>query len=1107
MKNLLRLAVLAITFLWHAGIYGQCTYPSLLTVQNPSFEGQPQSHVTPSPWGNCLQNQTPDTQPGSWGVTLPATNGSSYLGLVHEASSGWQEGASQLLSSPMQAGVVYAFDIDLANSSSTDGGLVPGCIEAQIWGGNSACDQAQLLWSSGNVTPFDTWQTFHVSFTPLFNWSYINIVSHSLGCSADPYLLVDNMGPISAGAVGVATEMNNEESCGSGHNGMATAHVTGQSSSFTYLWSSVPAQTDSVLDNVAAGTYTVTVTNATGCTGSASVIITESTRKSAVTATTLADCGVCNGTATISMIDGLAPYTYVWSNWSTASVLQNACAGFYSTTVTDADLCSATATIFIGNDTTGSFSASLSSTGFSCVTPLDTVTLSINSTSVFNVSWGDGSSQIGLSPVQHVYSQQGHYSIYITDTTTHCIQQYSHHLSADTIHITLTASVPPTCALPNSGSIVVTATGGEAPYSYIWSNSTASDSILNISAGTYSVTATDNNQCQQQANFTLHMQNPLVVYGYCSQVAGCNSGSGSAAVLATGGTAPYSYSWNTVPVQTTSTASGLSAATYAYTVTDSAGCAVSGSVVVNSSYSFYVYSNLTSPNCGSNGAVSVTPNNGHPPYRYLWSTSPADTTSGISGLPAGVYTVTITDNAGCYKVVTNELFYKCTNIITGIITDDANGNCQRDGHEVNYSTGVYAVSANGDVYYGYAPTNTGVYQIEVPAGTYTVTPYLNSACVVLCDSVVHTFLSGGDTLYNANLFLQRPDFDLTASMALWGFRPGFYRTVNLNYHNAGTIPADGVLNFKYDSAVVVVGTSPGATLDTVAHTISWVHNGIAPNIYNKDTVQFYVPVNTPVSTLLSFVLEIAGPANECDTTNNSSYDMVWVTNSYDPNSKEVSPHDYLADSDSVLTYTINFQNTGNDTAFFVVIHDTLSSFLDAATVQNIESSHPFSEFDVKANGELVWVFNPIYLVDSTTNPEGSQGYIIFKVKKKHDVPLYAEINNTAWLYYDYNAPMQTNTASITYGVPLSVVNNTDTKSISAFAYPNPFNNSTTVKVEGLTQNFDMHLYNTTGQLVRQAFDITNNTFEIQRGDLAAGIYICKIHVDSKQTLVLRLSVY
>jgi len=178
-------------------VYSQCGYVPL-TVNNPSFEGTPQPHITPAGWDICLPGFTPDTQPGSWTITLPASNGNTYLGLVQDPSIPWQEGAGQTLSSPMVAGTDYQFTIDLATTNVNGYGITPGPVELQLWGGwsgGNGCSQVELLWHSGNITNL-TWVTRSLQFTPTANYDHILFLVNALDLNYAPYIMLDNMTPI-----------------------------------------------------------------------------------------------------------------------------------------------------------------------------------------------------------------------------------------------------------------------------------------------------------------------------------------------------------------------------------------------------------------------------------------------------------------------------------------------------------------------------------------------------------------------------------------------------------------------------------------------------------------------------------------------------------------------------------------------------------------------------------------------------------------------------------------------------------------------------------------------------------------------------------------------
>jgi hypothetical protein len=233
----------------------------IINLVNPSFEGNPAPHVVPPPWNICM-GLTPDTQPGSWGITLPASNGNTYIGLVHEDPPAWEEGVSQNLSSPLLSGVNYYLFLDLAVPAYAipTSGIVLGPVELEIWGGNatgSGCDQSELLWSSGNIT--DTiWNTHMASFTPSASYNQINLMVHRLDTAFTPYIMVDNLSSIIVTGTNGVFASTTPISCYNQCDGTATAFMIGGVAPFHYSW--MPGgDTTSYIDNLCAGTYIVTV--------------------------------------------------------------------------------------------------------------------------------------------------------------------------------------------------------------------------------------------------------------------------------------------------------------------------------------------------------------------------------------------------------------------------------------------------------------------------------------------------------------------------------------------------------------------------------------------------------------------------------------------------------------------------------------------------------------------------------------------------------------------------------------------------------------------------------------------------------------------------------
>jgi uncharacterized repeat protein (TIGR01451 family) len=223
--------------------------------------------------------------------------------------------------------------------------------------------------------------------------------------------------------------------------------------------------------------------------------------------------------------------------------------------------------------------------------------------------------------------------------------------------------------------------------------------------------------------------------------------------------------------------------------------------------------------------------------------------------------------------------------------------------------------------------------------------------------------------------------------------------------------------------------------------------------------------------------------------------------SYDPNDKTGYPYGYgnkhYIDQNQDVDYTIRFQNVGNDTAFKVVIRDTIDTrFMDFGSIEFGASSHNY-EPTVYDKNIIQFTFNNILLVDSFTNEPASNGYVKFRIKQKKDVLIGSKINNSAAIYFDYNAPVITNVAQHTVGKPILLttkIEETLGKPIAVDVSPNPFETRTTFKIGAggpLSINGIFELFDVSGRLLRQA-DFSKNEYVLERQDLSVGIYIYKI---------------
>lgn len=234
--------------------------------------------------------------------------------------------------------------------------------------------------------------------------------------------------------------------------------------------------------------------------------------------------------------------------------------------------------------------------------------------------------------------------------------------------------------------------------------------------------------------------------------------------------------------------------------------------------------------------------------------------------------------------------------------------------------------------------------------------------------------------------------------------------------------------------------------------------------------------------------------------------------SFDPNDKQAFPRGvgeaHLLKENTDIEYKIRFQNTGTDTAFTVVVLDTLSEWLDLSSVRPGASSHPYS-FQVLEGNVLEFRFSNILLPDSTTNEAASNGFLQFYAKQIPDNPHGTIIKNKAAIYFDYNEPVITNTVFHTIGELFVMVETEETISdnLQLKVYPNPFNRQTTFELPEATEGTFL-IYNMQGQVVHRA-NFSGNSWQLDSLDLpGAGLYTYEFKTKNSTTyrgkIVVRL---
>ncbi|MCC7532306.1 MAG: gliding motility-associated C-terminal domain-containing protein, partial [Bacteroidia bacterium] len=394
-----------------------------------------------------------------------------------------------------------------------------------------------------------------------------------------------------------------------------------------------------------AGTYTINVSDAGGCVGTNTLTITQPASSiTAVMSTTAASCGSSNGVASVSASGGTTGYTYNWTpSGGTSATASGLSSGNYSVTITDANSCTLTAIANITSANGPTLSVS-SQTNVNCFgTNTGTATVAgTGGTGPYTYTWMPGN----LSGASQTNLTAGTYTINVSDAGG-CVGTNTLTITQPVTGLSGVITNSPTGCGNSVGSATVTVSGGTPTYSYSWSpTSSNSNSISGLGVGNVSVLVMDNNGCTISFSTTINSSGTGPTLSISSQTnVNCTNANSGAATINTSGTGPYTYSW--VPTGgNTVTATGLGAGNYTVFVSDAALCTSTIAVTITQSPSLGLNVASTNASCMDNdGEASVTISGGTAPTTILWSNN--NTTSTISGLSTGSYSVLVTDANGC----------------------------------------------------------------------------------------------------------------------------------------------------------------------------------------------------------------------------------------------------------------------------------------------------------------------------------------------------------------------------------------------------------------------------------------------------------------------------
>jgi gliding motility-associated-like protein len=431
--------------------------------------------------------------------------------------------------------------------------------------------------------------------------------------------------------------------------GMLQVQVMGGTPPFTYTWNVMPLVTTAAIGGLSAGTYSLLLTDSVGCDVNLEGIVHQPSPLQLITQNNPTRCfGESSGSSIAQVSGGTPGYSYVWSSIAiqTTAIATGLSSGSYTLDIYDAHQCLTRDTLIIQSPV--ALQSQIATTPESCIMKGDG-TLQLTPTGgipPYAITWN-------TQPIQTSFVlsglNAGMYTGALTDSVG-CVLPLLVQigiLPPITVQQQISAV---SCYGGANGSIVTTVTGGQPGYQYQWihDQSNVSHQANALTAGTYTLTVEDQNQCNVSAVMVVPSADSIIGSISTTPVPCNGSPNGNAQINVLGGRPPFSFTWNTLPVQTNTIATGLSEGSISVMATDIAGCQVSLSAWVHRRQGIQTQISSTPVSCfgAQDGMISLQTTGGSLPYSYTWlnlpNTGPVLTQAGV-----GTYTVFIQDHAFC----------------------------------------------------------------------------------------------------------------------------------------------------------------------------------------------------------------------------------------------------------------------------------------------------------------------------------------------------------------------------------------------------------------------------------------------------------------------------
>jgi len=762
--------------------------------------------------------------------------------------------------------------------------VITGTNPVSCFGGSDG--QASVGASGGSPGYTYNWSTGStaLAISDLSMATYIITVTDSKGCTGF------STAAISQPAALVATaSLANNVLCAGGNSGNAIAQATGGNGGYLYQWAPAGGMASTGI-NLSEGTYTVTINDSKGCSGTSTVLISQPAPLSG-SALTMANekcAGGKAGTASVNATGGTGPdYSYFWSNGSSSitsslyNVITSLSAGSYSVTLTDGNACSVIQTVTITEPPLLSVVAS--PTAFiTCSSNVNIFAIASGGTGVFSYSWNTGNTTSSM-----IVANTGHYAVTVMDANL-CTAMDT--VSVIALNSTLGAIVTAPAAIcsGSSASVSVSVQPGVGPYTYSW-NSGETTSTISAKPGAHCATISDKDGCITTA-CTFIAADSVAGISLPADTA-CFNGSSGIVASVNGGTGPFSYSWNTGETDSTIT---KPAGTYILTVTDAIHCSATGSVTIAQESDLNIsFSNNFNISCfgGNNGIARAIVAGGKPAYHYAWNAT--DSSFVYAGLTAGSYVVTIFDARGCIKTASTTLTQPLATLSLDSTSSDVSCFGQKNGSATITARGgtkpyAYSWITSGDtsatennlgagIYYAYVTDKNNCFAYNIITITQpgimktSLSRTNNVSCSGGSDGEITALVSGGTAAYSYNWSNGSSSITSSPNNLVTSLLSGTY-TITITDKNACS--TTDTLSIFQPTALVSVPSQRNVTCNSAKnglaavsisggngnYTYSWAPGGASsPTISNIPAEGYTVQVTDSKGCIIRNVITVTEP--------------------------------------------------------------------------------------------------------------------------------------------------------------------------------------------------------------------------------------------------------